>query len=154
MMARRGGKRIRMDDPPPEYEELHRYSTPISFSLSHSVRTKTIIVIYFSDALNESTSDADSPTKRMTRLRARGGVRDKPPIIDDDEDEFFAPVARKRKTPATRKPPGERKERVERPRKEPVDRGHHERIDNEREITTDENSLYYIVRHSKNAIAV
>ncbi|KAH8329283.1 hypothetical protein KR074_006906 [Drosophila pseudoananassae] len=129
MMARRGGKRIRMDDPPPEYEELH------------------------SDALNESTSDADSPTKRMTRLRARGGVRDKPPIIDDDEDEFFAPVARKRKTPATRKPPAERKERVERPRKEPVDKGHHERIDHEREITTDENSLYYIVRHSKNPIA-
>lgn len=90
----------------------------------------------------------------MTRLRARGGVRDKPPIIDDDEDEFFAPVARKRKTPATRKPPAERKERVERPRKEPVDKGHHERIDHEREITTDENSLYHIVRHSKNPIAV
>lgn len=107
-----------------------------------------------SDALNESTSDADSPTKRMTRLRARGGVRDKPPIIDDDEDEFFAPVSRKRKTPQTRKPPAERKERIERPRKEPVEKAHHERIDNEREITTDENSLYYIVRHSKNPIAV
>ncbi|XP_017860100.1 PREDICTED: cohesin subunit SA-1 [Drosophila arizonae] len=131
MMARRGGKRIRMDDPPPapEYDEMH------------------------SDALNESTSDADSPTKRMTRLRARGGVRDKPPIIDDDEDEFFAPVSRKRKTPQTRKPPAERKERIERPRKEPVEKAHHERIDNEREITTDENSLYYIVRHSKNPIA-
>jgi len=90
----------------------------------------------------------------MTRLRARGGVRDKPPIIDDDEDDFFAPIARKRKTPATRKDPKERKERVERPRKEPVDKGHHERIDNEREITTDENSLYFIVRHSKNPIAV
>lgn len=107
-----------------------------------------------SDALNESASDADSPTKRMTRLRARGGVRDKPPIIDDDEDEFFAPVSRKRKTPQTRKPPAERKERIERPRKEPVEKAHHERIDNEREITTDENSLYYIVRHSKNPIAV
>lgn len=90
----------------------------------------------------------------MTRLRARGGVRDKPPIIDDDEDEFFAPVSRKRKTPQTRKPPAERKERIERPRKEPVEKAHHERIDNEREITTDENSLYYIVRHSKNPIAV
>lgn len=117
----------------------------------------TQIIIKFnwnSDALNESTSDADSPTKRMTRLRARGGVRDKPPIIDDDEDEFFAPVSRKRKTPQTRKPPAERKERIERPRKEPVEKAHHERIDNEREITTDENSLYYIVRHSKNPIAV
>lgn len=109
---------------------------------------------FVSDALNESTSDADSPTKRMTRLRARGGVRDKPPIIDDDEDEFFAPISRKRKTPQTRKPAAERKERVERPRKEPVEKAHHERIDNEREITTDENSLYYIVRHSKNPIAV
>ncbi|XP_030376965.1 cohesin subunit SA-1 [Scaptodrosophila lebanonensis] len=130
MLARRGGKRIRMDDPPPYEEGIH------------------------SDVLNESTSDGDSPTKRMTRLRARGGVRDKPPIIDDDEDDFFAPVARKRKTPQTRKQPAERKERVERPRKEPVEKSHHqERIDNEREITTDENSLYYIVRHSKNPIA-
>lgn len=127
MMARRGGKRIRMNDPPPEYEEL-------------------------GEALNESTSDGDSPMKRMTRLRARGGIRDKPPIIDDDEDDFFAPVARKRKQPGPRKPPGERRERVERPRKEHIEK-EQERVDMERDVTTDENSLYFIVRHSKSAIA-
>uniref|UniRef100_A0A1A9X0J4 SCD domain-containing protein n=1 Tax=Glossina brevipalpis TaxID=37001 RepID=A0A1A9X0J4_9MUSC len=127
MMARRGGKRIRMDDPPPEYEEQ-------------------------GDPPNESVSDGDSPNKRMTRLRARGGVRDKPPIIDDDEDDFFAPIVRKRKHPAPKKPPAERRERVERPRKEHVEK-EQERIDIERDVTTDESSLYFIVRHSKLHIA-
>lgn len=109
----------------------------------------------FRENLNESISDGDSPTKRMTRLRARGGVRDKPPIIDEDEDDFFAPVVRKRKAQTSRKPPGEgatRKEKVDRPRKEHVDK-EQERIDMERDVTTDENSLYFIVRHSKSPIA-
>lgn len=50
----------------------------------------------------------------MTRLRARGGVRDRPPIIDDDDEEMFraAPIipnTRKRKQPAVRnKQPAER----------------------------------------------
>ncbi|XP_023305203.2 cohesin subunit SA-1 isoform X2 [Lucilia cuprina] len=130
MMARRGGKRIRMDDPPPDYEEQ-------------------------GENLNDSISDGDSPTKRMTRLRARGGVRDKPPIIDEDEDDFFAPVVRKRKAQAPRKPPGEgtgRREKIDRPRKEHIDK-EQERIDMERDVTTDENSLYFIVRHSKSPIA-
>lgn len=91
--------------------------------------------------------------KRMTRLRARGGIRDKPPIIDDDEDDFFAPVARKRKQPGPRKQPGERRERVDRPRKDHIEK-EQERVDMERDVTTDENSLYFIVRHSKSAIAV
>lgn len=67
-----------------------------------------------SDHLNESYSDqgeGESPIRggRMTRLRARGGVRDRPPIIDDDDEELFraAPVVqptRKRKAGAGRKP--------------------------------------------------
>lgn len=67
-----------------------------------------------SDHLNESYSDqgeGESPVKggRMTRLRARGGIRDRPPIIDDDDDEIFrvAPpvqTIRKRKAGAGRKP--------------------------------------------------
>lgn len=130
MLARRGGKRIRMDDPPPDYEDER-------------------------EPLNESTSDGvegESPTKRMTRLRARGGVRDKPPIIDDDEDDFFAPVVKKRKQALPPKPPKEKRERVERTRKIDEDK-EQERIDKERDVTTDEASLYYIVRHSKSAIA-
>lgn len=71
-----------------------------------------------SDHLNESYSDQgenDSPVKggRMTRLRARGGIRDRPPIIDDDDDEIFhaAPAVqptRKRKAGAGRKPIAEK----------------------------------------------
>lgn len=43
----------------------------------------------------------------MTRLRARGGIRDRPPIIDDDDEEVFNPVptsAKKRRAGAGRKP--------------------------------------------------
>lgn len=113
----------------------------------------------------------------MTRLRARGGVRDKPPIIDDDVDEF-APqfVQRKPKQPkAPRqlkiKPIPEPKDRVERAPRERVERAPRERVERhpvghgggghggqgeqlevERDITTDETSLYYILRHSKAAI--
>ncbi|KAG4065478.1 hypothetical protein HA402_009039 [Bradysia odoriphaga] len=133
MMPRRGGgKRIRMDDPiPPDMERST--SEP---------------------QLNESFSDehgeGDSPTTkagRMTRLRARGGVRDRPPIIDDDDEDMFrvAPIVvrAKRKVgrkPAAEKPPKEPKEVVEKV------------VDKERDVTHDESSLYYIVRHSKSPI--
>lgn len=119
------------------------------------------------DQLNESYSDhgdGESPVKggRMTRLRARGGVRDRPPIIDDDDEEMFNPapmaITRRRKAGAGRKPAAERVEKekpvhVEKPPREVV---HRERDvhDRERDVTHDENSLYYIIRHSKSAIAV
>lgn len=117
----------------------------------HKTKLKNAIFVY-SENVNESISDGDSPTKRMTRLRARGGVRDKPPIIDEDEDDFWAPVVRKKKPEKVRKPPGERREKVDRPRKEHMDK-EQERIDMERDVTTDETSLYFIVRHSKSPIA-
>lgn len=107
--------------------------------------------MFFRENVNDSISDGDSPTKRMTRLRARGGVRDKPPIIDEDEDDFWAPVVRKKKQEKPKKPPGERREKPERQRKEHIDK-EQERIDMERDVTTDENSLYFIVRHSKSPI--
>lgn len=85
----------------------------------------------------------------MTRLRARGGVRDRPPIIDDDDEDMFrvAPIVvrAKRKVgrkPAAEKPPKEPKEVVEKV------------VDKERDVTHDESSLYYIVRHSKSPITV
>lgn len=109
--------------------------------------------------MQESDSDHGgdtdgTPTKggRMTRLRARGGVRDKPPIIDDDIDEFM-PVLKKQKRPPKQiriKPIPEPRERIERePRAERVERTV---VDRERDVTTDETSLYYILRHSKSAI--
>lgn len=66
-----------------------------------------------SDHLNESYSDqgeGESPVKggRMTRLRARGGIRDRPPIIDDDDDDLFRaappPPQTTRKRKVGRKP--------------------------------------------------
>lgn len=133
-----------MDDPPPlDYDEEPRYGH----------------VGGSNDQLNESYSDhgeGDSPVKggRMTRLRARGGVRDRPPIIDEDDEEIFNParsVAKKRKVGAPKKQPVERVEKekpiVEKP---PPPVG----ADRERDVTQDENSLYYIIRHSKSAIAV
>jgi cohesin complex subunit SA-1/2 len=89
----------------------------------------------------------------MTRLRAakRGGVAAKQPIYIDYEEEDDLFFSRKRKP--TRKPVEREKHHVEKP--------HHERVekerfvaDKDRESNIDENSLYYIVRHSKSAIAV
>ncbi|GAB0097039.1 SA [Sergentomyia squamirostris] len=115
----------------------------------------------FNEQMNESESDhggdsESSPSKpgRMTRLRARGGVRDKPPIIDDDIDDLIEPTVKKRKqyTKHVKKAPAEPRERIER---EPRER--QERVKDPeketRDVTTDETSLYYIVRHSKSAIA-
>lgn len=110
-----------------------------------------------SEQLNESFSDqgeGDSPTKggRMTRLRARGGVRDRPPIIDEDDDDVFtararAPVITPRKRKVGRKPAAEKVDK-EKPIVEKVV------VDKERDVNLDETSLYYIVRHSKSVIAV
>lgn len=148
MMQRRGGKRIRMDDPPPDYEMTDLNPGTLQ---------------HIADNLNESFSDhggegheggegaSTSAAGRMTRLRARGGVRDKPPIIDDDIDEIIERSARKRKPP---KP----KVHVEREKPERIPKEKHDReptaYDKERDVTQDESSLYYIIRHSKAAIAV
>lgn len=78
----------------------------------------------------------------MTRLRARGGVRDKPPIIDDDEPEVV--LEKKKRRPAKKA----EREKVEKPVRERVEHI----VEKERDITQDESSLYYIVRHSKAAI--
>lgn len=85
----------------------------------------------------------------MTRLRARGGVRDRPPIIDEDDDDIFNPVPTQRKRKVVRKEPKERVEK-EKPEKERVEKI----IDRERDVTQDETSLYFIIRHSKASIAV
>lgn len=92
----------------------------------------------------------------MTRLRARGGVRDKPPIIDDDDEEEFHPIAKKaKKTPGPKKVPGEKPPRAERIRRENIEKERDvDRIDIDKDVTTDEKSLYFIIRHSRAAIAV
>jgi cohesin complex subunit SA-1/2 len=102
-------------------------------------------------------AEAGPSGQRMTRLRARGGVPTKPPIIDEDDEDIFM-ANRKRKLP---KP---LKEKVEREPKEPrAPRAPREpknvepaedRVVREREITTDENSLFWILRYSKNTITV
>lgn len=103
-------------------------------------------------------AEAGPSGQRMTRLRARGGVPTKPPIIDEDDEDLFT-ANRKRKLP---KP---LKEKVEREPKEPrqprvprepkvQEPAESERVVREREITTDENSLFWILRYSKNTITV
>ncbi|XP_053673037.1 cohesin subunit SA-1 [Anopheles nili] len=132
-----------MNDPPVEYEELN------------------------SDLLNESWSsgghdDAGHPEEsrepsrgRMTRLRARGGVPLKAPIIDDDDDDDIFGKEHQKKRKAPRKP----RETVQKEHHEKPPRvyRHEEREERvvvaDRESTTDESSLYYILRHSKSTIA-
>lgn len=106
----------------------------------------------FNDSYSD-TAERDSPVKggRMTRLRARGGVRDRPPIIDEDDDDLVVPVpaapAKKRKIGGARKQPVEREKEKPVAVEKPI-------VDRERDVTLDETSLYYIIRHSKSAIAV
>lgn len=123
-----GGKRIRMDDPP-VFEEDQFQAGPSSAPVEEQPH-------------NES---------RMTRLRARGGVRDRPPIIDEDDEDMFQqapPIVHRQKRKATtaRKPPAEKIVKE----KEVVEKI----VDRERDVTQDETSLYFIVRHSKSPIAV
>jgi len=109
-------------------------------------------------SLTENVDDEEMPEsgQRMTRLRARGGVPTKPPIIDEDDEDIFM-ANRKRKAPKAaprevipREPKPPKAPRVERePRQEPE-----ERVVREREITTDENSLFWILRYSKSTITV
>jgi cohesin complex subunit SA-1/2 len=107
---------------------------------------------------NEGESPEAGPSSsRMTRLRARGGVPTKPPIIDEDDDDIFM-TNRRRKLPKPLKEKVEREPREPRQPRAPREPKHQEpaeeRIVKEREITTDENSLFWILRYSKNTITV
>lgn len=73
------------------------------------------------DHLNESFSDRGGEGETTP---ARTRLRDRPPIIDEDDDDMML---------------------------NPVE---NVVVDRERDVNLDENSLYYIMRHSKSAIAV
>ncbi|XP_035908053.1 cohesin subunit SA-1 [Anopheles stephensi] len=144
-MHRRGGKRIRMNDPPVEYEEPEQLYPPEPLNESWSSGG------HDDGAHPEETGE---PSRgRMTRLRARGGVPLKAPIIeDDDDDDFFTKEQHQKKRKAPRKP----RETVPKEHHEKPPRVYREREEREervvvtdRESTTDESSLYYILRHSK-----
>ncbi|XP_059620439.1 cohesin subunit SA-1 [Phlebotomus argentipes] len=131
-MHRRGGKRIRMME--------------ASFNEQMAERAE-------SESDHGDSEASPNKSGRMTRLRARGGVRDKPPIIDDDIDDLIAPPVVKKRKQYTKQPkraPAEPRERVER---EPRERVATATEKETRDVTTDESSLYYIVRHSKSSIA-
>lgn len=123
------------DDPPPE---IHEHLAEIG--------------------VEDHDEEAGPSGTRMTRLRARGGVPLKAPIIDDDDDDFFFGSQVPKKQPKPKKVPTTPKQpRAPRQPREP--KVHHERVerepvyDKEREITTDETSLYWIIRHSKSSIS-
>lgn len=104
-------------------------------------------------------AEAGPSGQRMTRLRARGGVPTKPPIIDEDDEELFT-ANRKRKLPkplkekVEREPKEPRQPRAPREPKAPAEPVDDRAVVREREITTDENSLFWILRYSKNTITV
>lgn len=145
MQRRHGGKRIRMDEPPPDIQEH---------------------LAEMADDIDDQMEGGPSSGvgTRMTRLRARGGVPLKAPIIDDDDDDIFfgggavvpiQPLPKKIKQ--KREPRAPKQPRPPKLPKEPRVRREHEEkeqtTDREREITTDENSLFYIIRHSKSSIS-
>ncbi|XP_055537217.1 cohesin subunit SA-1 [Wyeomyia smithii] len=157
-MHRRGGKRIRMDEPPPDFDEPPEppyQSEPLNESWS-------------SGGAGEGPSEEAHPEEettgrgrggRMTRLRARGGVPLKAPIIDEDDDDIFfgsrfEQQQQQKKRKAPRKPRGEGVPKEPREKKERVYHHDHEErvVVTDRESTTDESSLYFILRHSKSAI--
>ncbi|XP_038206271.1 cohesin subunit SA-1-like [Zerene cesonia] len=93
-MHRRGGKRIRMDDPPPEYVNPMTPATPMTDYGGQSVHEPDASNVNYSGfnagaAVNSTTVDAPreehddheedarspspAPTKRITRSRGRGG---------------------------------------------------------------------------------
>uniref|UniRef100_A0AAG5DF34 SCD domain-containing protein n=1 Tax=Anopheles atroparvus TaxID=41427 RepID=A0AAG5DF34_ANOAO len=148
-MHRRGGKRIRMNEPPPDYEEPEQQyqNEPLNESWSSGGHE---------DGAPQEDAGGGEPSRgRMTRLRARGGVPLKAPIIDDDEDDFFFEKEHQKKRKAPRKPRETApKEHQEKPPKVYHREEREERVVvTERESTTDESSLYYILRHSKSGIA-
>ena len=103
-------------------------------------------------------AEAGPSGQRMTRLRARGGVPTKPPIIDEDDEDIFM-ANRRRKLPKPVKEKVEREPKEPRAPRAPREPKHHpepaeERVVREREITTDENSLFWVLRYSKNSITV
>ncbi|KFB52898.1 AGAP006998-PA-like protein [Anopheles sinensis] len=148
-MHRRGGKRIRMNEPPPDYEEPENLyqNEPLNESWSSGGHE---------DGAPHEDAGGEPSRGRMTRLRARGGVPLKAPIIEDDDDDFFFEKEHQKKRKAPRKPrevvP---KEHTEKPPKVYHQREEREErvVVTERESTTDESSLYYILRHSKSNIA-
>lgn len=235
MPRRSGGKRIRMDDPVPEFDDPPAFAS--GGGPSNSV--ENLNESYSEDAGPDAGDDSDmSPQKntsadlaghvgsvgggigvhmhtptsgaeepeergggggrggRMTRLRARGGVRDRPPIIDEDDEELFRatpPVMLARAKRGPRKKPervaGEPHPRAERAAPRPravaaaaaaasasaLDDGGSAAMQTsvfggsvaataasaavtdtrtaaERDVTQDQTSLYWIVRHSKASI--
>lgn len=118
---------------------------------------------------NVDDLEAGPSGQRMTRLRARGGVPTRPPIIDDYDEEEFNGSNRRRKLPKLPKEKVEREPKEPRPARTPREPKHHhvpqprqnqqnqeheaggdEKVVKEREITTDESSLFWILRYSKN----
>lgn len=106
---------------------------------------------------DDQDAEAGPSGQRMTRLRARGGVPTRPPIIDEDDEDLFM-TNRRRKLPKPVKEKVEREPKEPRAPRAPREPKHQEpaeeRVVREREITTDENSLFWILRYSKNTITV
>ncbi|KAL1398175.1 hypothetical protein pipiens_009175 [Culex pipiens pipiens] len=168
-MHRRGGKRIRMDEPPPDFDEPIEppyHSEPHNESWSSGGAGEGPSEEHHPEEGGSAVAVAAGPQPtgggrvgRMTRLRARGGVPLKAPIIDEDDDDIFFGAGRfeqRQELQKKRKAPRKARGEGGTPKEPKEKRVYHEADDRvvvtDRESTMDENSLYYILRHSKSAI--
>lgn len=131
-MHRRGGKRIRMDEPPPEYDNP---MTPALESDAYGMHYGQSTSIYgdaYGDAGSSEQMFESPPTpgmRRVTRSKARGGGVSHQPVIIHSPTSPSPPRAG-RGRPRGR-PPGSKKHHVE---------GTH---------TDHDASLYQVIRSSK-----
>lgn len=131
-MQRRGGKRIRMDEPPPEYEN------PMTPAVDHTENYGGYMQNMYGESYNEQagTSSSDGmfespPTpgmRRVTRSKARGANAPVPSYVAPSHSPTSTPIRGRGRG----RPPG-RKNHVE---------GNVE----------DESALYFVIKNSKSSL--
>ncbi|KAJ8969946.1 hypothetical protein NQ317_012935 [Molorchus minor] len=138
-MHRRGGKRIRMDEPPPEYDNpMTPHIEPENFGGSYMQQQIYGGENYSEQAGHSSDGAFESPptpgTRRVTRSKARGITNPPPPVISHSYSPTSSgPTGRGR---GRGRPPG---------RKNTVGEIIHSH--------DDETSLYHIIKNSKASLA-
>ncbi|EDS38005.1 stromal antigen [Culex quinquefasciatus] len=162
-MHRRGGKRIRMDEPPPDFDEPIEppyHSEPHNESWSSGGAGEGPSEEHHPEEGGSAVAAGPQPTGggrvgRMTRLRARGGVPLKAPIIDEDDDDIFFGAGRfeqRQELQKKRKAPRKARGEGATPREPKERRVYHEADDRvvvtDRETTMDENNVGEAVQYS------
>jgi hypothetical protein len=101
-----------------------------------------------SDEMNDHEESSSSRPGRMTRQRTRGAAATVCYLEDDEDDLYFSRKRKPNRKPVEREKHVEKQQRNEERIEKPL------AADKDRESNIDENSLYYIVRHSRSATTV